>query len=81
VGHEDRKQSFYFIKCLTVSTYQQEINVCDITFRFQLSKVWPLSFNLPSLILKRVDLQKLKMELFKKRNSWGPSQADRQTEK
>jgi hypothetical protein len=69
VGHEDRKQSFYFIKWFAVSTYQQEINVCGMAFRYQLSKVWPLSINLPSLILKRADLQKLKMELFKKRNS------------
>jgi hypothetical protein len=40
-----------------VSTSQQEINGCSTAFRYQLSQVWPPSFNQPGL------LQKSKMEL------------------
>jgi hypothetical protein len=41
-----------FIVLFSGTTPQQEINVCSTPFRYQLSSVWPPTFNQPALLQK-----------------------------
>jgi hypothetical protein len=59
---------FYFIILFIISTSQQELNVCNTAFKYQLL-ILAYFILLASLIFKRAEQQKSKMELFQKLNS------------